>query len=340
MNAAPVPGAVIGVVEKFRKAWIAPLGVQDLDSKRPVTSETLFQAASLSKQVTAYAAFHLRDAGKLDFNKPLVYYVDDLSGDLARSVTLLHVLSHSSGFPNWRWTESGKPVPPLTPSFAPGSQYRYSGEGFFYLQRVMEEVTGKGFAQIAQDLVFTPLGMQSSAFVWDPATLDRTALPHTSKGEPRKNWDRSARTLAAYAGKTSKPLARLRYSEYMAAKGENGEQTLPNNLIPNAAASLVTCAEDYAKFVSAAIRNPEIAEQQTRINEFLGWGLGWAIERWHGHTYVWQWGDNPGFKNFIIAEPSTGNAVFVFTNGDGGQRVYDRAVVKITGHDHPAFFWL
>jgi hypothetical protein len=59
-----------------------------------------------------------------------------------------------------------------------------------------------------------------------------------------------------------------------------------------------------------------------------------------GREYLWQWGDNPGFKNFVVAEPATGNAVFVFTNGDSGARVYDRIVTHATGHDHPAFFWL
>ncbi|MBI1787299.1 MAG: hypothetical protein HYR60_07080 [Acidobacteria bacterium] len=76
------------------------------------------------------------------------------------------------------------------------------------------------------------------------------------------------------------------------------------------------------------------------LNEFLGWGLGWAIERASGRAYLWQWGDNGGFKNLVLAEPSTGGAIFVFTNGDAGARVYDRILTHATGHDHPARFWL
>jgi len=108
----------------------------------------------------------------------------------------------------------------------------------------------------------------------------------------------------------------------------------------NGAASLVTSAEDYARFLAVAIRNPEIGKQQVTINEFLGWGLGWAIERASGHTYLWQWGDNNGYKNFVLAQPSTGGALFVFTNGDAGARVYDRVLTHATGHDHPALFWV
>jgi CubicO group peptidase (beta-lactamase class C family) len=337
MRSASVPGAVAGVVREHKLAWIAPMGVLQAGSDRAVTSATLFQAASLTKQVTAYAVFALREKGKLDFDRTLVSYVDDLSNEASRRVTIRHVLSQSSGFPNWRRAERGKPVPDLEPAFPPGSRYRYSGEGFVYLQRVMEEVAGQGIAQVLQELVFEPLGMKSSSVVWDPESAARTAVPHNRQGEPAKNWDRRVRALHEYAAKLGKPVASLRYSEYSAVAGE---PALPDNVVPNAASSLVTSADDYARFLCAAVRNRAIAEQQVAINEFLGWGLGWATERIANRTYVWQWGDNPGFKNFVLAEPATGNAVFVFTNGDSGARVYDRLVTHVSGHDHPALFWL
>lgn len=341
MRAAPVPGAVIGSLHEGKLSWITPLGVRAAGSPGPITASTLFQAASLTKQVTAYAAFALRARGQLDFDRPLVSYVDDLPSAAARAVTARHVLSHSSGFPNWRFPEGAtKTIPQLVPAFTPGSRYQYSGEGFFYLQRVLEQISGTGFAQLVHELVFQPLGMTSSTLVWDPETLARTALPHDRHGEPRKGWDKSARALRAYAARLDKPVEQLRYEEYAAFTRESGDPVLPNWMVPNAAASLVTSAEDYARFLAAALRNPEIGEQQVHINEFLGWGLGWAIERYAGHSYLWQWGDNGGYKNFVLAEPSTGSALFVFTNGDSGARVYDRVVTHATGHDHPALFWL
>lgn len=336
MRAAPVPGAAIGVLHSHRLSWIAPLGVRAEGSGDRVTASTLFHAASLTKQVVAHAAFILRDQGKLDFDRPLAAYLDGLRNLAARTVTARHVLSHSSGFPNWRSAGPSEPAPDLAPAFPPGSRYRYSGEGFFYLQRVLEQVGGTGIGRIVSELVFEPLGMTSTTLIWDPGTLDRTALPHDRQGEIRTGWDSGARALRAHAARVGKPVNVLRYEEYAAAL----RRTLPNGIIPNAASSLVTSAEDYARFVAAAVRNPELDRQQVKINESLGWGLGWAIERTAGRTYLWQWGDNPGFKNFVLAEPSTGNAVFVFTNGDSGARVYDRAVTHITGHDHPALFWL
>jgi CubicO group peptidase (beta-lactamase class C family) len=340
MRAAPVPGAVIGVLNDRKLSWIAPLGVRTAGSSELVTGSTLFQAASLTKQVTAHAAFALRAQGKLSFDKFLVDYLDDLPNPVARTVTLRHVLSHSSGFPNWRSGEASKPAPDLVPAFTPGSKFQYSGEGFFYLQRILEKVSGLGFGQLAKELVFAPLGMSSSTLVWDPETLARTAQPHDRHGELRKDWDKSYRALHAWAARAGKPVAALRFEDSSAAARDAGEPVLPNNMRPNGAASLVTSAEDYARFLAGAIGNPELGKQQVTINEFLGWGMGWALERASGHTYLWQWGDNPGFKNFVLAEPSTGGAVFVFTNGDAGARVYDRVLTHATGHDHPAMFWL
>jgi CubicO group peptidase (beta-lactamase class C family) len=340
MRAAPVPGAVIGTVHHHKPSWIAPIGIQAAGSPEPVTAATIFQAASLTKQVTAYAAFALRAQGKLDFDRPLVAYVDDLPDPSARGVTTRHVLSHSSGFPNWRAPEPSKPLPHLVPAFRPGSRYQYSGEGYFYLQRVLERISGVGIGRLVHDLVFLPLGMTSSTLVWDPETLSRTAIPHERHGEPVKNWDKSIRELHAYAARLGRPTRQLTYEEYAAATREAGDPMLPNWMRPNGAASLMTSAEDYGRFLAVAIRNPEISQEQVRINEFLGWGLGWAVERTAGHTYVWQWGDNRGFKNFVLAEPSTGDGIFVFTNADSGVRVYDRVLTHATGHDHPALFWL
>jgi len=78
MRAAPVPGAVIGALHDHKLAWIVPLGARAAGSPEPVTASSLFQAASLTKQITAFAAFTLRSQGKLDFDRPLVAYVDDL----------------------------------------------------------------------------------------------------------------------------------------------------------------------------------------------------------------------------------------------------------------------
>jgi CubicO group peptidase (beta-lactamase class C family) len=336
MGVAPVPGAVMGVVRGGGPAWFHALGVRNMETNEPVTRDTVFQAASLSKQVTAYAAFALREAGKLDFDRTLMSYVDDLADERARRVTLRHVLSHSSGFPNWR----SQPGSQLVPEFEPGSKFQYSGEGFFYLQRILEQVTGQGFCEIIDALVFKPLGMSSSSMIWKPELADRFALPYDRRGEARKNWDKGPKRLHEMAKQKGQTVTAWKYRDYEAATREAGDPPLPNNMLPNAAASMVTTAPDYARFLASAIRNPEIRKEQIRIRPLLGWGLGWGIERPRGREYVWQWGDNGGYKNFVAAEPASGDAVFVFTNGDSGARIYDRIVTHATGHDHPALYWV
>ncbi len=336
MQVAPVPGAVVGTLKHGSPGWIQCLGVRNFESKDPITRDTIFQAASLSKQATAYAAFVLREQGKLDFDKPLVSYVDDLDDQRARLVTARHVLSHTSGFRNWRFEAGQK----LVPNFAPGEKFQYSGEGYFFLQRVLEQVTGKGFCEIIGELVFRPLGMASSSMIWKPELASRYALPHDRRGELRKNWDKAARRQYEIAKRIGKPVASWKYADYEAAARESGGPALPNWMLPNAASSMVANAPDYARFLAAAIKNPEIRKEQIRIRPQLSWGLGWGIERTAGREYVWQWGDNGGYKNFVAAETGTGDAIFVFTNGDAGERVYDRIVTHATGHDHPAFFWI
>ncbi len=275
IQVAPVPGVVIGVIEDGKPSWIKPFGMRNVETAAPVTADTIFHAASLTKQVLAYAAFSLRDQGKLDFDRTLVSYVDDLSDPKARQVKIRHVLSHSSGFPNWRF-EAGKL---LVPEFEPGSKWRYSGEGFVYLQRILEKVTGEGIAAILDRLVFQPLRMPSSALVWSSQFADRTALPYNGRGELLQHWDRRPRALEELARKRGTRLRDWKYEEYRAAAKELGDAGLPFSLAPNGAASLVTTAADYGRFLASAIQNREIGKEQVAMRGGLAWGLGWGIER-------------------------------------------------------------
>jgi CubicO group peptidase (beta-lactamase class C family) len=336
MEVGPVPGALIGTLRAGKPGWTHALGVRNIETRAPVLTDTIFQAASLSKQATAYAAFALEKTGKLDFDKPLVSYLDDLEDERARTVTIRQVLSHSSGFPNWR----GEPGQKLIPSFSPGSKFQYSGEGYFYLQRIMESVTGRGFGELMNALVFEPLKMTSTSMTWKPEWAERYALPHDRRGELRKNWDKQARSFHDLAVQKGQTVNAWKYADYEAAARRLGITPLPNSLLPNAAASMITTAPDYARFLSAAISNPAIRKEQIRIRPSLGWSLGWGLERIDGREYLWQWGDNGGYKNFVAVEPAIGNAIFVFTNGDSGTRIYDRIVTHATGHDHPALFWV
>ncbi len=334
MEVAPVPGAWVTWIENGKVAWEQGFGVKNADTKATVDSKTIFEAASLTKQATAYAAHSLNQEGKLDLDKPLNDYAGGMTDAKAKTVTARHVLSHSSGFPNWRFEKGAI----LVPAFDPGSQWNYSGEGYVYLSRVLEKITGKAYGEIIQQRVFDPLGMTNSSVARLPERESQMATGHDRRGGVHDTSNKK-RAIAAIQ-ETGKPMNALRYEDLEAIQEKLKMPTLPNWISINAAASMCTSGPDYAKFVLAAIKNPVYRKQQIKIRESLGWGLGWGIEHAAGHDYLWQWGDNGGYKNIVMIDPAAETGVFVFTNGDAGMRICDRVVAHATGLEHPAFLFI
>lgn len=136
-----VPGVQIALIQDGIIAWTKGFGVKNTITRKPVTSNTLFEVASLSKVVTAYMALKLIDEGKISLTKPLHYYLSEewLPPSTYRdSIKLNHVLSHSSGLP-----KIGKDI-----MFEPGTAYYYSANGFNLVKEVMEEVTEESFEEL------------------------------------------------------------------------------------------------------------------------------------------------------------------------------------------------
>jgi CubicO group peptidase (beta-lactamase class C family) len=161
MKDGEVPGLAIALVRNGDVFWHRGFGVKNSKTKEAVDDTTVFEAASLSKPVFAYAVLKLVDSGKIDLDRPLNQYLPgnyDVGDDPRLSqITARHVLSHTTGFPNWR---SGKT---LTIHFKPGERFSYSGEGFVYLSKVIEHVTLEQFDDFMKRTVFQPLGMTSSS---------------------------------------------------------------------------------------------------------------------------------------------------------------------------------
>jgi CubicO group peptidase (beta-lactamase class C family) len=124
-------------------------------------------------------------------------------------------------------------------------------------------------------------------------------------------------------------------------------------MVPNAATSLLTTVSDYTKFLTRVVASKgrpglglssstrrAMSAPAIRLNSALWWGLGWGIQRDEHGEMLWHWGANNSFRNFVIADPVNGRAVVVFTNSENGPRLYERVIVAVTGHDHPAFLWI
>jgi CubicO group peptidase (beta-lactamase class C family) len=350
LDLADVPGAACAVVNDGR-VRVDCFGDAEAESHRRIAPETVFEAASLGKPVFAYAVLRFVERGGLDLDRPLSEYltVPDADGPRMRRVTARHVLSHTTGLPNWRGTPG-----PLEPSVDPGRTFSYSGEAYFYLQRVVESLSGVPFERFMRTEVFEPLGMKESSYAWLPEFDGRMAAGYDEKGKRLDVHGLIGPRLADISKQWNKPLEEWRYADAALASGVlfPDKGALPQYITPNAAGSLLTTPRDYARFLARVVApapgglelRPETwrlaITPQVRLNRALSWGLGWGLQQDDAGTLLWQWGANASFQNFVLADPATHRGVAVFTNSQNGSKVYQRIVTGVTGRDQPAFLWL
>ncbi|HET6255322.1 MAG TPA: serine hydrolase [Puia sp.] len=318
LEKSDVPGMSIALIRDGRLVWSKGFGVSNAVTKKPVTTHTIFEAASLSKPVFAYAVLRLVDEGKLNLDTPLNKYLGnnyDVVGDeRINLITARHVLSHTSGFPNWRDNDRTKT---LLIHFNPGEKWSYSGEGMVYLSKVVEKITGMRFEAFMQKYALQPLGMTASSYIW------------------RNRFD----SLKAY-----------RHDELGALSGRNQpndgkEDTLHDD--GNAAASLQTTPEDYAKFIVAVLNGTglkkatwqQMLTPQVRVNPKyppIAWGLGVGLETMPEGTYFWHWGDNGDAKAYVTAFLPNKSAVVYFADGSNGLAFTREVLDDAIGGEHPA----
>lgn len=321
MRSGEVPGLSIAVIRDGKLTWSGAFGVRDAEAGAKVQKDTVFPAASLSKPVFAYAVLRLAERGILDLDTPLWSYLptDRLQHEeRARRITARHVLSHTTGLPNW-----GPEKLPL--QAAPGERFGYSGEGYVYLQKVIEKLTGTPLAELARQEVFAPLGMTRTSFVWEPA-------------------------FAEGGGSVTGTDPFGRPQTIPTDRGANGA---------NAAASLLTTAEDYARFLIALLDGRGLRKEsvdamlspQVRIPGELfdpkspagegevAWGLGWGLQRGGPQEpfWFWHWGDNGGFRAWTTTSREKRTGVVYFTNSAQGLSIAEAVAALAVGAGQPAF---
>lgn len=353
IQAKPAPPALEPQLETTKTPGIAMAGLLDgkafqlaggaREENRPerVTVDTMFAAASLSKPVFAWAVRELAREGKLALDKPLQEYADlGLTGDGAK-ITAAHVLTHSTGLPNWRF----QPNLALATQFAPGTRWQYSGEGIVLLQRTVERIAGMPIAAFLQSRVLQPMGMTSSTFAWTPELQPRAATGHDRNGAPLE------RALAYYERKNYDVLekagirgASATFAEIAAAYEKAGTPMLTVGMSPNMAGSLQTTAADYARFLQRVLADTAAHAEEFKpridVSRHIAWTLGLGVDRSLAGPAYFQWGDGPGFKNFAWVHPARKTALVFLTNGDHGASMYAWLFRQLTREDPAAFYWI
>lgn len=313
MQAANIPGLQIAIIREGRLLWHSAFGIKNAQTQESVKADTVFEAASLTKPFFAYLALKMVERGELDLDKPLFEcapkkYIEDryirhsmeLEGfrsDWFRRITARMVLSHSSGLPH------GGPRRPLPILFEPGSKYRYSADGYMYLQRIIEYKKDKPLEKIMLEEVIEPLKMSNSSMVWQERYEKQAAVGHNVFGE------------------TTGKFRRRRFA--------------------HSAASLYTTAEDYAKFVVAMLDGLGLKQKtldlmltpQIDVDDNIYWSLGFGIDRFAEGDAFWQWGDYGIFRNYIMAFRKQKIAVVYFTNSFNGLSIGSTLIKEAIGPD-------
>ena len=174
MKAAEVPGVGLAIVNDRKIAYLKAYGFRDKEKNLPLTVDSIMSGASFTKVAFSYMVLQLAQHGTLDLDKPVYQYLPkplpeypnytDLANDPRyKHITARMLLSHTSGFPNWRAFEEDRK---LKLHFEPGTRFAYSGEGIDLLQLVVESVTNKPLEELMQKFVTQPFGMTRTSMVW------------------------------------------------------------------------------------------------------------------------------------------------------------------------------
>lgn len=295
-----VPTLGIGVIENGKLQQVKVFGEISKGISAPYN--TIFNVASLTKPVTAMVALRLISLGKWNLDEPVYkYWMDpDIANDPRnKKLTTRIILSHQTGFPNWRWmNENNK----LNFQFEPGTYYQYSGEGMEYLRKALEKKFNKSLQQLANELIFQPLKMSDTKYIWD------------------KNVDTTR--LAIGYNKDGKTYETVK------------------NKIPNAADDLLTTIEDYGKFLISVMNGEglsknvfeEMTKNQVASTKGKHFGLGFEIYGLgNGEIALSHGGSDNGVQTIVFILPKTKQGLLIFTNSDTGGSVYETLVKHYLG---------
>ena len=296
-----VPALGIGIIRDGKLREVSMYG--ELKKTVPAPYNAIFNVASLTKPVVAILTLKLVSEGKWQLDEPLAKYWTDpdvINDPRSKKLTTKHVLSHQTGFTNWRWNNPSKK---LEFFFEPGTKHQYSGEGFEYLRKALERKFNKPITILVDSLVFRPAKMKDSYMGWNKAIDEsRFACWHDKDGNHA-------------------------YPDH-------------SNVRASAADDLNTTVEDYSNFCVAVLAGlgikPELFKEmikpQSTIRERDFMGLCWEIITELGdkkESVILHSGSDKGVNTLAILAPATKSGLVIFTNSDIGYKLYDKLIAEL-----------
>lgn len=333
MEREQVVGLSLAIIQKSQMVWNKAFGLKNVETKEILSTDTLLDAGSLTKPVFAYAVLQLCRQKQLDLDKPLSNYLKDqyIPDERIKLVTARMCLSHQSGFPNWRSGFFSKNPQPLDFQLPPGSRYSYSGEGYFYLQKVIEWITKQSLEKYIRDNVFTPLGMFNSGFTCHNIDNSLIAPGHTKDKKPITYHHEKAN--AAFTLRTTSSDF-VNFLQILMNPPESDLILLPREWIDKMLAPEIHVNNDNISW-----QGLEWSKGKIIINPDVAWGLGWGLQLGK-KVFFWHWGDNEIFRAFTFVSVEDKAGIILMSNCTTGSKIWASILQTLFGENLPIIAYM
>ena len=340
MQKANVSGVGISVFNNNELVYSKTFGWADVQKNIPLSPDAEMYGASLSKMVFAYIVMQYVQDSVIDLDRPLVEYLSkplpdytfdnknkgfqDLKDDERyKKITARMCLTHTTGFPNWRFFDPGQK---LLIKSDPGTRYSYSGEGINLLQFVLEQITGKNLETIAQEKVFQPLGMNHTSYIWQNSFDSNICYGHNIKGEPYEAHKKKVTSAAGSMTTTLDDFTKF-YTAFINHKNltEKSFDEMTNTQV---------LIKSKAQFGPLAV-----VDGTDNDNIQLGYGLGVGVYHTsYGRAYFKE-GHDDGWGHYSVAFPDKKIAMIIMTNNDNGESIYKELLEYAIGDTYMPWQW-
>lgn len=329
MAQAGIPGLSFALIRDAQVVWAEGFGVTDTGALEAVTTETIFEACSLSKPPFAYAALKLHEEGVLELDRPLNSYLPETGIEADPRIDLItmrHILSHTCGLPNWRPKGEALKI-----RLTPGERFSYSGEGFMLLQRVIEHLAQQSGEAFMQTRLLQPLRMARSTYLWNGESKLPLAIGHDEENKPGAKFMNTEMWASSSLHSTPSEFAQFMTAMMQPLAQDDfhlSSPTLDMMLTPHVAVN------DSAPWQS------DWPKQTILLNPHVAWGLGWGIQQNVRASSFWQWGDNGNYTAFAVGYRDEGIGAVIMLNNGKGYKIFEPICLEAIGGEYPGVRWL